>query len=520
MISPSTTTILPTHLEILLFESERAWAYAMEVKESSLSSKVHGGGRKQMFLSRLKKAAKHAEDLEALAGVPDVATDRTALEIVAYRGNMKGILAMERGDWVTAHREFKLSHALLVNLVRAPGATREEIEVLGDRARDLEPSIRYCKYNMQGGEGKETDNQEELLGTDCYKKLQKLLECKPEGDVVGDSKGDGEDSVVFRGSKISLSPPSVRLVFLRVKDTLKEFQEKGKVEGEEGERYYVKALTAVDDLLEGTEREIERLNNSNLTPAIESKIESQKLLAHYTTYMKLKCSCDRGEQIVSHLLAHPSTSPSEFVHLYDSLLQNAKEILTVGGGDSSDDFAVAANALVLRIRALRCRHVGAFYEATAQYQKAISVLGHAQNLATDAAEQYQALDDESEELKEMTELEEKVTGDKCRVTAKLYLASVGKNTGAVSKNLLQRLQKFDSAIDPSTGKVTVSSVNLLSSVYAKPTFFDIANNFVETPRLEEGAEEEEDEDEEGSEDEGVDAEEGNVGGGLLGWFRR
>jgi hypothetical protein len=223
---------------------------------------------------------------------------------------------------------------------------------------------------------------------------------------------------------------------------------------------------------------------------------------------------------VSHLLVHPSTSPSEFVHLYDSLLQNAKEILTVGGGDSSDDFAVAANALVLRIRALRCRHVGAFYEATAQYEKAISVLEHAQNLATDAAEQYQALDDGSKELKEMTELEEKVTGDKCRATAKLYLASVGKNNGAVSKNLLQRLQKFDSAIDPLTGKVNICSVNLLSSVYAKPTFFDIANNFVETPRLEEGEWEEDEDEDDSGDDEGVEVDEDHAVGGLLGWFRR
>ena len=128
---------------------------AMEVKESTLSSKTDGKGRKRMFLSRLKKAVKYAEELEALAELPNVATDNTALEIVAYRGNIKGILAMEREDWVTAHREFKLSHALLGNLAKVSGTTREEVEVLGDRARDLEPSIRYCKYNMQGGEGKE-----------------------------------------------------------------------------------------------------------------------------------------------------------------------------------------------------------------------------------------------------------------------------------------------------------------------------------------------------------------------------
>jgi len=426
---------------------------------------------------------------------------------------------MERERWSSAHGAYTLSHTLLLNLSKLPTLTRSEVEVMKDRARELEPSIRYCKYNMQGEEGEEED-ENDVVGRENVELLENMLKESDKGmdDEQGSGNGgeDGEedDYVTFRESKVSLAPNSVRLAYLRVKEGIRELTLKGTSSGEEGERAYVKALTEADDFIEVVERETERLNNSNLTPAISNKLGNLKLVASMAMHLKLNCSGIRGEQIVKHLKSRTGTSPSEFVHLYDSLLQNAREILQVGGGDDSDDFALSGKALVLRLRALRARHVGAFYEQTAQYEKAISVLGHAQNLATDAAENYQALDEGREEIGEMSELEEKVTGDKTRSIAKLYLKSIGRKDGAVSKNLTERLGKYSSCIDPYTGRVNVSSVNLLRSVYAKPTFFDIANNYAEIPRLEEGVEDMEEVEEEDVE------EEGKQQGGFLGWFRR
>jgi hypothetical protein len=114
----------------------------------------------------------------------------------------------------------------------------------------------------------------------------------------------------------------------------------------------------------------------NHTPTVENKIANLELLRHYAKFLKLKCSCDRGEQVVSHLQSHSSTSPSEFVHIYDSLLQNAKEIVTVGGGDPDDDFSLSASALVLRVRANRCRYLGMFYEVRRSEERSDDLLLH------------------------------------------------------------------------------------------------------------------------------------------------
>jgi len=79
----------------------------MEVKEDTLSSKSSAGGRRQMFLARLKKATKCALALEKMTQAPNVATDKTSLEATAYRGNLLGTLAMEKEQWEEAHKQVR-----------------------------------------------------------------------------------------------------------------------------------------------------------------------------------------------------------------------------------------------------------------------------------------------------------------------------------------------------------------------------------------------------------------------------
>lgn len=117
----------------------------------------------------------------------------------------------------------------------------------------------------------------------------------------------------------------------------------------------------------------------------------------------------------------------------------------------------------------------------------------------------------------MAELETTITGAKCRSHAKAYLETKGGGVdSSANKDLLKRLSKFDSGMDEE-GKVNVSSVGILKPIHCKPTFFDIAYNFVDFPKLVLGEKSEEEEEEEESEEE---EEEGGGGGGLLSWFRR
>lgn len=50
-------------LEIVLVEAERAWAFAMELKEAMMQD-GSGKGRRSQFISRLRKATKHTKRLD------------------------------------------------------------------------------------------------------------------------------------------------------------------------------------------------------------------------------------------------------------------------------------------------------------------------------------------------------------------------------------------------------------------------------------------------------------------------
>ena len=207
--------------------------------------------------------------------------------------------------------------------------------------------------------------------------------------------------------------------------------------------------------------------------------------------------------------------------MYDSLLANSLEALAIGGGTAGDSFSRVAESNNTRLRALRCTAIGASYISTGSYVKAVAIFKHAQGLATDAAEQYQAIEgDEAEaSVKEMAALELKATGAKCKAEALSYLSST---TYPPSANLLDRLDTYSSG-KGADGAVRVAKQGLqLKTVCPKPTFFDLAHNYVaEYPDLvgggdggegESSEEEEEEEEEERGEEKAV------GGGGLLGWF--
>lgn len=89
----------------MLFQAERAWGYAMEIK--ALSVALDDTRKQQHYMSRLKKAAKTAGELEALcstkAGKVDV---RSTLDAQAYSALMSGYVLFEAQQWQGALEKF------------------------------------------------------------------------------------------------------------------------------------------------------------------------------------------------------------------------------------------------------------------------------------------------------------------------------------------------------------------------------------------------------------------------------
>ena len=191
-------------------------------------------------------------------------------------------------------------------------------------------------------------------------KLQTLLD---EGRKKQAESSTNSNSINFRASVIKVSDSNLKVKLLKASDLHKEFEATLEQDKSEAiDNYYVQTLSAYDDVLDAASR---ALNDG------KSSVQDMNSLLSYLKYKKLKCMMQRGEKMVKELEENEATLPHELVHIYDSLLQSAKLVRDVGGGQTDDNFILLAEANVLRFRALRCYKLGLTYENLGEFKNAI-----------------------------------------------------------------------------------------------------------------------------------------------------
>eukprot|EP01138_Halocafeteria_seosinensis_P007273 gb/GECG01007436.1/.p1 GENE.gb/GECG01007436.1/~~gb/GECG01007436.1/.p1 ORF type:complete len:193 (+),score=23.68 gb/GECG01007436.1/:1-579(+) len=91
------------HLELLLFNAERAWAYALQLKNDNGQEGMPPRAHHHM-MKRLRKAFSWAETLRSIAH--ETATPETILEAEGYVSYLYGVIAIEEEAWVDAAGSF------------------------------------------------------------------------------------------------------------------------------------------------------------------------------------------------------------------------------------------------------------------------------------------------------------------------------------------------------------------------------------------------------------------------------
>lgn len=129
------------YLLLVLMDAERAWSYAMQLKQEANTEP-----RKRFhLLSRLRKAVKHAEELERLCESNRVDA-KTKLEAQAYTAYLSGMLRFEHQEWKAAIEAFNKCKTIYEKLASA--FTEEQAVLYNQRVEEISPNIRYCAYNI------------------------------------------------------------------------------------------------------------------------------------------------------------------------------------------------------------------------------------------------------------------------------------------------------------------------------------------------------------------------------------
>lgn len=438
------------HINVLLYllvQSERAWAQANQYSKESQ--------KRQLILKKFKRASGWAEKLLQKA---QVACDPTSIqECQAYASWMKANYALEQLDYATASQEFaqamRLCHQLGQhddNATLDPAKRLERQDLFMTRADTvIKPLFRYCQYELQQAG------------------LPLLVE-EPRLDSSSSPKSKEDDTtsttIQFRGQHLALDSKELRVLWLK-------WQSLASVH-EGDETAFLNRLSVLDDALEVVQTQFQTLEQAQAGPAVQAKRQHNRLWKGYLQSLKT-------QQVMDHTsnLLHTITGHAERVHIYDALLQHAKSLLQIPRApdqNEDDEFALQAQANILRLRALKTYHMAwHYYQESRNYKAAWALMQHSAVLCKRAGEEIAACDEDMPHSQEYLEQLESLPLSSLKVAIQAALHLQGSSTTerlVTQRPLLLRLN------EPDEGTVLAGGLTYMP-IPCKPVFYDIAMDY-------------------------------------------
>lgn len=134
-------------LLIPLFEAERSWAYAMQLKQEANTEPR----KRYAVVSKLKRAVQHTQNLEDICKAVDKVDAPTKLEGQAYNAWLHGCLNFELKQWAKAMEYLNTSKKIYENLsalVNSSGDQNNMADVYHQRCQEMTPQLRYCAFSV------------------------------------------------------------------------------------------------------------------------------------------------------------------------------------------------------------------------------------------------------------------------------------------------------------------------------------------------------------------------------------
>ncbi|XP_078621495.1 signal recognition particle subunit SRP68-like [Branchiostoma floridae x Branchiostoma japonicum] len=450
-----------------LMEAERAWSYAMQLKQEANTEH-----RKQFHMvSRMKKAAGHAATLARLCD-SDKVDARTKLEAQAYSAWMQGSLEFEVQLWEAALNHFNEAKTIYEKL---SSALPEDARMVYDlRVEDIKPSIRYCAYNIG-----DQSAMEDLLQMRVKSGAQGMLGDKLDELVAQTREKQAAtiSEVTWQGRTVSVKQEQVRLFLLSYQESSTDLQAapdtNSKLE------VYEKLLMDCKDAMQVLRGE---LREDPLARAAQAEGKTSQLahLLTYLTYIRNTITIQRNLLMADTVKASLSpgaavdgrraAKPQDLVRLYDIILQNVEELRQLPG--IQDDAMMAQNleAQSDACKAYRSFYIAKSYAVSQKWKEAVALYDQALVQGKTALGLYASLPDSAERIAELEGLVAEVHANKSSSHASCILDSP---TSPDEQDLTLN----------DTGANMVTFPPNFQPIPCKPLFFDLALNHVEFPSL-------------------------------------
>nr|CAG4643892.1 EOG090X04NF [Lepidurus arcticus] len=473
------------HLHIPLFQAERSWSYAMQLKQESNTEPR----KKFHLISRLKKAVKHVTLLETLCQ-SDICDARTKLEAQAYAAWMRGNLAFELHDWPGASEELHKAQTIYEKLSNA--LNEDDRGPYKQKLDELAPSLRYCAYNigdvsaqddllkMRGQGGELADTLDALIAQTREKEAASLLE------------------VTWRGRTVPIRSEKLRLFLLSVGDLEKSLARAQA--GSEGKvSVYESLLLDCRDCIQHVKDEL-NANPTLKNRAPEEGVSSLQYLLSHLTYLRVVLTVDRNllliEAISSALQQNESKKsgkPQDIIRLLEQILQLVGELNGIPGLETDQGFKANLDLVLQIFKGVRCYYMALAFQQAKHWAEASVLYNRVEFHASAVQKSQTKLDKDFQRYQVQKQallddlLEKSRTG---KITAQARSLVGIDDSPALTSDitklpLLDRLDVYYE--DPSYLTNQPNVVKLppdMIPIPCKPLFFDLALNHIKLPSLE------------------------------------
>ena len=233
--------------------------------------------------NKLRKASKKANELTSLLeSIADQCDSRTTLEVQAYCAFITATWAFEQQDWPVCFAKFKSAQTIYNSLAGTLAA--DEAEVYSKASQEIEPSLRYCQYNLN--ESSDGAKMQDFIG-----KGNQLIDGKVSEHLAKLKIEESENLNVteWRGRKIAVKNESVRVFLLNYREFMDGI---GDIAAEELQDKYVEMLMEAGEAIDTVKGEL-RLDAAHRT-VIEKGQTPQNDLFLYLNHIKLEVTLGKA----------------------------------------------------------------------------------------------------------------------------------------------------------------------------------------------------------------------------------
>lgn len=372
-------------LYLPLILAERAWAYAMQLRQESNTEP-----RKKFHLvNKLRRACAYSLQMQELCLASHRLDDKTKLEVEAYVACMHGNLHFELGLWQSAAENFKKSQIIYENLVKVIQATSgDEIvcDLYRSKVEELKPNLRYCAYNL--GSKSDAATKDEVLELRRNQGAGSLIDL--ESFKTSQIQGAQLETIEWRNYKIQIRlPEKVRLFLLSLQDLDKSIEQAKNVQNKIDiiETVLIDCKDSIqatkDDFLKSDSAR--KGDSSNAPVAVSNNVQ---LLLAYLNYIRLIRTLERNLYLVAQTKQNLSLDntvadgndatkkgarPQNLTRLYEIIAQNVIELQQIPGIENDKVYQTEILNLSIAFKAFRCYFIAMTLVSLFRWKEAVAL---------------------------------------------------------------------------------------------------------------------------------------------------